>query len=156
MFERRIKMFHIYDAEMDRQLRIRFYKTWVDQELGGPCPPRYTTVCEIQDENTKKVIFTGYAHLHPKDTPDKIIGKKVALTNAMIKERVELSDNNVVVHWNFPKHVRTDIWETFWEWVGNWNPERLAFKVWLKTNEAQRKSMIESIKEFLNKKEQKP
>lgn len=109
------QMFRVYNTQADYQLRIRFYKTWPDKELGLPCPPRYTTVCEIQNEDTEEVVFTGHAKIHPNDIPDRIIGKKVALTNALL-----FCSHGPTV-WNFPKYVRTEIWAAFWEWVENWN-----------------------------------
>ena len=116
-------MFHVYDIEADRQLRIRFYRDWPDRKLGKPCPPRYTTVCEIENRDKEEVISIGYAHLRPNDMPNKVIGKKVALTNALILTKEDVGSIEVV-HRNFPKHIRTDIWEAFWEWIANWKAER--------------------------------
>jgi len=77
---------------------------------------RYDTVCEIYVKDngaySQKPCFTGIAKLHPNDRPDKIIGKKIALRNAMVV-------------WD---HVsRTPIWKAFWGWVASW-PHQVAPK----------------------------
>jgi len=73
---------------------------------------RYDTLCQIIHV-TGNCCDTGYARLHPKDKPDKIVGKKVALHNAMC----------VNGGWRnkfWLKSRRTAIWEAFWAWVATW------------------------------------
>ena len=100
---------------------------------------RYDTKCEIyvQDPNMvgvgfamvyhKEPRFTGIAKLHPKDKPDKIVGKKIALRDALliiemdvipIKNLGDITD--VKYYPAFNKEVRTAIWKAFWEWVLHW------------------------------------
>ena len=67
---------------------------------------RYDTVCNILDTSNSR-IFEGYAWIHPNDIPDKITGKKVALTKAL---------ENMGAN----KLTRTIIWEAFWKWVESW------------------------------------
>jgi hypothetical protein len=69
---------------------------------------RYDTVCEIYINYLEVPHFTGVARLHPNDKPDKIVGKKVALRNA-ISQSV-----------SFNRTERTAIWKAFWEWVADW------------------------------------
>jgi len=85
---------------------------------------RYDTVCEIcVKENGayyQKPKFTGIAKLHPNDKPDKIVGKKIALRNA-IGVWIEYSKEwqyNCADFYNKP--VRTAIWTAFWTWVSSW------------------------------------
>ena len=95
---------------------------------------RYDTVCEIYTQCTttltKRIIyrekpsFTGVAKLHPNDQVDKLVGKKVALLNAMITgyrvDRVS-GQKKPDYHLEFYiKSKRTAIWKAFWQWVASW------------------------------------
>ena len=71
---------------------------------------RYDTVCEIYIRDIKFPSYTGIAKLHPNDRPDKIVGKKIALRNAMKEYRHV-----------FDKGIRTVIWKAFFAWVESWN-----------------------------------
>ena len=95
---------------------------------------RYDTVCEIyvQDKTmvrqdkldgivfNKEPSFTGVAKLHPNDKPDKIVGKKIALRNAIGKynPKTECLIYSCADFYN--KSVRTAIWKAFWLWVASW------------------------------------
>ena len=67
---------------------------------------QYDTVCNILDTSNSR-IFEGYAWIHPNDSPNKIIGKKIALTRAL---------ENMGIN----KSTRTIVWKGFWEWVESW------------------------------------
>ena len=87
---------------------------------------RYDTVCEIWEANDDFCDFVGVAKLHPKDKLNKVLGKKIALLNAMIKRIVWLTDpitnkREKHIEWYFSKQDRTEIWEAFWAWVKSWN-----------------------------------
>jgi hypothetical protein len=72
--------------------------------------------------------FTGIAKLHPKDKPDKIVGKKIALRNA-IGVWIEYSKKwqyNCADFYNKP--VRTAIWTAFWNWVSQWPAQKFVVK----------------------------
>jgi len=75
---------------------------------------RYDTVCEIWISGLEVPRFTGVAKLHPNDQPDKIVGKKIALRNAII-------DRGAYNNWAFQdKSIRSAIWKAFWAWVATW------------------------------------
>jgi len=89
---------------------------------------RYDTVCEIYntgiEKSSSKPISTGVAKLHPNDQVDKLVGKKVALLNAMITgyrvDRVS-GQKKPDYHLEFYiKSKRTAIWKAFWQWVASW------------------------------------
>ena len=104
---------------------------------------RYDTVCEIyytsdkckvssksnQIVYRKEPSFTGIAKLHPNDQPDKIIGKKIALRNAIgfVKFKNEIYYRFLTANQQAAfsqKEVRTAIWKAFWDWVANWSLKR--------------------------------
>lgn len=74
----------------------------------------YDTCCKIVDfslvDESGEVVnkYEATAYLHPNDKPDKIIGKKVALTKALAKIK------------GLDKQKRTKIWMAFWIWVASW------------------------------------
>lgn len=98
---------------------------------------RYDTKCEIYVTQDNAVVgsnlelvyqkeprFTGIARLHPNDTPDKVVGKKIALRKAI----GVWFDYHKEWHYNcadfYKKGVRTAIWKAFWNWVADWpNPK---------------------------------
>ena len=90
---------------------------------------RYDTVCEIWEANDDlSSRFVGVAKLHPKDKLNKVLGKKIALLNAMIKRIVWLTDpitnkREKHIEWYFSKQDRTEIWKAFWVWVKSWNEQ---------------------------------
>ena len=93
-------MFTINRADIGMKIRVKFYQV--------PHPEnesRFDTVCRINYDGLPP--FIGVAKLHPNDKPDKIIGKKIALANAM-HGRIKLKDN------------RTVIWKAFLQWVESW------------------------------------
>ena len=89
---------------------------------------RYDTVCEIWISGLEVPRFTGIAKLHPNDRPDKIVGKKIALRNAMGRRRRSIN-GKFIYEWNcanfYNKPVRTAIWDAFRTWVANWNNQPL-------------------------------
>jgi len=101
---------------------------------------RYDTVCEIyvQDKSMsgggfrhvykEEPSFIGVAKLHPNDRPDKIVGKKIALRNAMGRRRRSIN-GKFIYEWNcanfYNKPIRTAIWDAFRTWVANWNNQPL-------------------------------
>lgn len=111
------------------EYKIVFKRVWtkrVDCKYGMYAigDGRYDTVCEIYVQDRTKLSsklndivyhkepsFTGIARLHPNDTPDKIVGKKIALRNALDMGFLSLPVN---------KDIRTAIWKAFWEWVAAW------------------------------------
>ena len=70
---------------------------------------RYDTDCLIHPTGFSGPAWRGTATLHPKDRPDRIVGKKVALEHAL-----KCSDEF------FLKSKRTAIWKAFWQWVSMW------------------------------------
>ena len=104
--------------------------TLVEEDSDG----RYDTVCEIYVKCTatingeaiyrEKPSFTGIAKLHPNDSVDRVVGKKIALRNAMLagyKTYEKGRKTKVpIYHSNFTKQVRTAIWKAFWAWVATW------------------------------------
>jgi hypothetical protein len=79
---------------------------------------RDITFCFItapnKEENKMDILSMGMAILNPIDQYDKIVGKKLALTDA-------LQNGN----FSFGKYIRTNIWKYFWLWVSNW-PSQIA------------------------------
>ncbi len=86
--------------------RISFHKSL--PLFSEPISGRFDTVCVIDIKHCPEYPCSckGTAYLHPKDMPNKIIGKKVALTKAL----ASMAD----------KHLRTIIWKAFWKWVESW------------------------------------
>lgn len=95
---------------------------------------RYDTVCEIYTRDKGVVtsdpsnivwnnfyFISGTARLHPNDCPDKIVGKKIALRNAIGVWDAENEEwiYNCAEFYNKP--VRTAIWKAFHAWVDQWN-----------------------------------
>ena len=76
---------------------------------------RFDTVCQISDKYSGN-LFKGVAYLHPKDSYDKVIGKKIALTRALADMRVN-------------RGFRTMIWRAFWEWVESWKQNYKTKKI---------------------------
>ena len=70
----------------------------------------YDTVCNIQNDITD-MQYHNVAYLHPSDSYNKIIGKKIALTKTLTNMKLN-------------KHLRTKIWNAFWLWVESWNGKR--------------------------------
>ena len=68
--------------------KIAFKRVWLERtvDINGAYVygnGRYDTICEIYVCKDFAPRFTGIAKLHPNDQPDKIIGKKIALRNAI-------------------------------------------------------------------------
>lgn len=80
-----------------------------------PSHGRYDTVCTILVDGSerKAYAYLGVAKLHPKDQPDKVVGKKIALAHA-------LAEKQFVSVRQFDKYARTEIWQAFWAWVESW------------------------------------
>ena len=97
---------------------------------------RYDTVCEIYkiglEESSSEPSFTGVAKLHPNDSVDRIVGKKLALRRALgailpnDKQRYgeHVSDHYRRMFKN--KTDRTAIWKAFWVWVSQWPADDTA------------------------------
>ena len=85
---------------------VKFYSLILSKNRG-----RFDTICRIQNINTKENHFLptyrGKAYLNPKDNPNKIIGKKIALTRALVSMKAD-------------KYLRTIIWKAFWNWIESW------------------------------------
>ena len=94
--------------------------TLVEEESDG----RYDTVCEIYIEDLEGPRFTGVAKLHPNDQVDRIVGKKIALRNAMNRGfRADPISKKYVTDFHlefYIKSKRTAIWKAFWQWVSQW------------------------------------
>lgn len=73
----------------------------------------FDTICIIDGKHSE-YIFRGVAYLHPKDTPNRITGKKVALTKAL-------------ANMGATKLLRTEIWNAFWKWVESWKSRKHNF-----------------------------
>jgi len=65
------------------------------------------TECFLIRCNSVLARYSGVAKLHPKDRPDKITGKKIALQRALADGQLS-------------KPERTRVWAAFWAWVKNW------------------------------------
>ena len=104
---------------------IVFKRVWQERK-SSYSNGRYDTKCEIYLHTRETPDFTGIARLHPNDKPDKIVGKKIALRNAMGRLVRRLIDDKVIYEWEwncaefYNKEVRTAIWKAFWEWVAAW------------------------------------
>jgi len=89
---------------------------------------RYDTCCHIIHGNMVSPTWNGKALLHPNDPVDKIIGKKIALRNAMIRgHRIDpISKKKIpIYHLEFNhKPTRTKIWKAFWAWTESWKPKK--------------------------------
>jgi hypothetical protein len=93
--------------------KVTFKRKWHHYLTGGT-HGRYNTHCAIFRCDDPEPAFTGRAKLHPNDQPDKIVGKKIALKNAMwFGARLE---PNLCLR----REVRTEIWQAFWAWVESW------------------------------------
>jgi len=101
---------------------------------------RYDTVCEIYTRDKtmvgkgfepvfqKNPSFTGIAKLHPNDRPDKIVGKKIALRNALGSRKFSGDPEPAYNCVDFYcKAVRSVIWAAFSNWVSQW-PHQVAPK----------------------------
>ena len=109
-------MFTINKPEMGMEMRIDFYRVpHPDNES------RFDTVCRITYYDDLPP-FIGVAKLHPNDSPDKVIGKKVALKNALIHSREHRGPfkGEIIIHWRYEKGRRNVIWKAFWAWVESW------------------------------------
>lgn len=62
--------------------------------------------CFIGFYAPKNFCISGIAYLNPIDSNDKIIGKKIALQNAINKIPISIN-----------KSDRTLIWQAFWKWI---------------------------------------
>jgi len=91
---------------------------------------RYDTVCEIYkiglEESSSEPSFTGVAKLHPNDSVDRIVGKKLALKRALDamlpsdEQRYGEILSNYYERQFKNKAERTAIWKAFWTWVASW------------------------------------
>ncbi|HUX47305.1 MAG TPA: hypothetical protein VMV58_04765 [Desulfosporosinus sp.] len=101
------------------EYKIVFKKRWhgCHKKVNG----RYDTVCEIYVKDLEVPRFTGIAKLHPNDHVDRILGKKIAMRNAI--GYFELKDSpkhNFRCADFYNKSVRTAIWKAFQAWVAMW------------------------------------
>ena len=85
--------------------RIRFEKDFPSNLAKSR--GRFNTRCEIYKEGEDCCDSMGIAFLHPNDSPDRIVGKKIALAQAL-----EDMDTD--------KSTRTIIWNDFHKWVESW------------------------------------
>ena len=116
--------------------KITFEKRWHDfsviNNIDGSLIPksgRYDMVCEIWVKDLEVPRFTGVAKLHPNDRPDKIVGKKIALQNAIglikVKDQPFLHFSTLQQQDAFcKKEVRSAIWKAFWAWVESWKAKK--------------------------------
>ena len=89
------------------QYTVKFKRRWHHYLIGGT-HGRYDTICEMYFPNMEAPCRTGKAKLHPDDSPDKVIGKKIALENALSSSVMG-------------KKSRTVVWKAFWLWVSTWS-----------------------------------
>lgn len=103
---------------------IKFKRRWHNQRSDNRNDGRYDTVCEIYVPDCEVPRFIGVAKLHPNDHVDRIVGKKIALRNALgikiIKEDGNCGYSYRCADFWRPA-VRTAIWIAFWAWVKSWN-----------------------------------
>jgi len=96
---------------------------------------RYDTSCHIYINNDTQEIpqYIGFVKLHPNDKPDKIIGKKIALQNALISQTfIDPKTKKKITIWHHQKNVRTKIWKAFWAWVESWeDKKKIEFEGWI-------------------------
>lgn len=89
------------------------YKVWFKRRSGIQLRrDGFDTMCNIC-RSDGHFLAADIAWLHPKDKYDKITGKKVALTKALVR-----------YPGMFNKQQRTEIWWGFWEWVRSWKEKR--------------------------------
>lgn len=88
---------------------------------------KFDTTCYIWDDNNPNSVpvFEGTAYINPKDQCNKITGKKIALTKALIDHYKYIPIKKVKVPvWRFGKRERTEIWAAFWKWVRSWKEQK--------------------------------
>ena len=121
-------MFTVNDYSSDcKTLKIEFDKHLhqvpivIDGKNMGFGDGRYDTCCHIFCGDSKVSSYNGKALLNPNDQLDRVLGKKVALTKAMIRYK---SKTHTYYHLEFDnKEIRTEIWKAFWEWVASWEEQ---------------------------------
>lgn len=150
-------MFKVNDYSSDCEtLTIEFSKHWhqipivVDGKNTGQTDGRYDTCCHITCGNMNSPSYHGKALLNPNDQLDRVIGKKIALTKAMIDKykEVKLPNGTVVkepIYWiKFcSKQLRTKIWKAFWKWVASWSPGEIICCATLEDYEKAKKEIQE-------------
>jgi hypothetical protein len=123
---------------------------------------RYDTVCEIHafsSDNVRCFLSSGKAKLHPKKQLSRVVGKKVALTKAMVK-RIKVTKNpddttTREIIWRLDKATRTTIWTAFWDWVESWNPEVNESNRLIRLNKQKLKDRQKAIDEDQKEKTEK-
>jgi len=86
---------------------------------------KFGVTCTIYKEDREIPLFQGTVRPYYKDQPDRILGKKYALREALVSGRLKRkSDGKDVIFWNFIQAERTEIWNAFWEWVESWDKKK--------------------------------
>ena len=109
-------------------LKINFKHEYfyVSEKTGEPVyegTGRFGVTCFIYQEGVEEVISVGSVLIHKGDQPDRVIGKKYALRKALIKKAYFVGKRHVII-WQWDKHMRTKIWDAFWEWVESWDKKK--------------------------------
>ena len=106
-------------------LKINFKHEYfyVSEKTGEPVyegTGRFGVTCFIYQEGVEEAISVGSVLIHKGDQPDRVIGKKYALRKALIKKAYFVGKRHVII-WQWDKHIRTKIWDAFWDWVESWD-----------------------------------
>ena len=95
---------------------------------------KFGVTCTIYKEDREIPLFQGTVRPYYKDQPDRILGKKYALREALVNKRIKRkSDSKDIIVWNFTWAERTEIWNAFWAWVESWNKKKIEiiFEGWV-------------------------
>ena len=109
-------------------LKINFKHEYfyVSEKTGEPVyegTGRFGVTCFIYQEGVEEAISVGSVLIHKGDQPDRIIGKKYALRKALIKKAYFVEKRHVII-WQWDKHMRTKIWDAFWDWIESWDKKK--------------------------------
>ena len=108
-------------------LRIRFkHFKYVDAGFEENKIGKFGVTCSVYLKDGDTPLFQGTVRPYYKDQPDRILGKKYALREALVNKRIKRKSAgedilSTYIVWNFTKTERTEIWNAFWEWVESWD-----------------------------------
>ncbi len=103
------------------KFKIRFER--INKTASGRFDTKCWIYCKAEEPypySWMKIPYcSGKAVLHPNDKPDRVLGKKIALRNALFNRFGSIK--GPLYHEEFkPWSIRKMIWEGFWRWVGCW------------------------------------
>jgi len=111
-------------------LRIRFkHFKYVDAGFEENKIGKFGVTCSVYLKDGDTPLFQDTVRPYYKDQPDRILGKKYALREALVNKRIKRKSAgkdilSTYIVWNFTKTERTEIWNAFWEWVESWDKKK--------------------------------